>query len=153
MRLADAIGARLLQDRRFVRAPIWLFRHGAGWLLGGRVLMVEHVGRRSGLSRYVCLEVVGRPSPDTIVVASGFGERAQWYQNLRANPDCHVTLGRRRSPAHARFLSEQEASAALASYQRTNPRAWQRLRGIIEQAVGHPVDRLPMVELRLASHA
>ncbi len=150
-RLTDVIGARALRNRRLVRAPIWLFRHGLGWLLGTRILMLEHVGRTSGLPRYVCLEVVERPSPTTIVIVSGFGTSAQWYRNLRAHPGCRVSVGRRRDvPARGRLLPDAEAAAALDRYREAHPRAWRQLRGAIEAAVGHPVQGLPMVELTLA---
>jgi hypothetical protein len=46
-------------------------------------------------------------------------------------------------------MTSSEASAALDHYQRAHPRAWDRLRQAIEKAAGHPVDQLPMVELRL----
>lgn len=145
----DAIAANLLMNRRVARAPIWLYRHRAGWVLGPRVLLLEHLGRKSGLPRCVCLEVVDRPSPATIVIVSGFGERAQWYRNLVAHPDCFVTLGHHRLSAHARMMSTAEAAAALKRYQAAHPRAWKRLHGAIEHAVGHPVDQLPMIELLL----
>jgi deazaflavin-dependent oxidoreductase (nitroreductase family) len=150
--LTNALGARMLRNRRLVRAPIWLYRHRLGWLLGNRILMLEHVGRTSGLPRYVCLEVVDRPSPTTLVVVSGFGARADWYRNLAAHPECRVSTGRRRGvPTQARLMSDDEAAAALAQYQRAHPRAWDQLRGVIEHAVGHPVVGLPMVELTLAT--
>lgn len=144
------IGARALRIRWLVRAPIWLYRRGLGRLLGARFLMLEHTGRVSGEPRFVCLEVVDRPSPDRIVVVSGFGGRAQWYRNLEAEPECFVSTGRmRRRPAVARFLSEAEASAALERYVRAHPRDGELLRGAIEKAVGHLVQSLPMVELQV----
>lgn len=150
----SGIGARALRARWFVRAPIWLYRHGLGRLLGSRILMLEHTGRSSGQPRFVCLEVVERPAPDRIVIVSGFGERAQWYRNLKAHPGCFVSTGRmRRAPAVARFLNEREASAALERYQREHPRDWELLRGAIEKAVGHPVQGLPMAELQLTRDA
>ncbi len=146
----DSFAARALRSRRVVRAPIWLFRHGLGWLLGTRVLMLEHVGRRSGQSRYVCLEVVERPREDRIVVVSGFGEQAQWFQNLAAHPECRVSIGRHtRLAATSRRLSSPEAEAVLARYRAAHPRAWRRLRGAIEHAVGREVEELPMMELAL----
>jgi deazaflavin-dependent oxidoreductase (nitroreductase family) len=146
----SGIGARALRTRWFVRAPIWLYRHGLGRLLGSRILMLEHTGRSSGQPRYVCLEIVERPSADRIVIVSGFGERAQWYRNLQATPRCFVsTGGMRREPAVARFLTGAEAADALERYQREHPRDWELLRGAIEKAVGHPVQGLPMVELVL----
>jgi deazaflavin-dependent oxidoreductase (nitroreductase family) len=146
----SALGARVLRTRWLVRAPIWLYRRGLGRLLGSRILMLEHTGRSTGQPRYVCLEIVERPSPDRIVIVSGFGERAQWYRNLRADTHCFVSTGRmRRVPAVARFLDEAEAEAALARYRAAHPADWELLRGAIEKAVGHPVEGLPMVELAL----
>lgn len=148
----SAVFARLLQSRTFVRAPIWFYRHGLGWLLGSRILMLEHLGRTSGKARYVCLEVVGRPGPDVIVVASGFGTQAQWYRNLRAHADCFVSIGHlARVPATARFLSDEESADALARYREAHPEAWKHLRGAIEHTSGGPADILPMVELTLTA--
>ncbi|WP_134322055.1 nitroreductase family deazaflavin-dependent oxidoreductase [Cumulibacter soli] len=144
----DALAARLLQTRPFVRAPIWLFRHGFGRLLGPRLVMLEHTGRTSGRPRYVCLEVVERPSASSLIVVSGFGARAQWYRNLRTNPECRISSGPLRDQrATARFLPDDEADSILARYQHNHPKAWERLRGAIEHAVGHSVRGLPMVEL------
>lgn len=146
----SAIGARVLRTRSLVRAPIALYKAGLGWLLGSRILMLEHRGRSSGLRRYVCLEVVERPSPDRIVIVSGFGERAQWYRNLKAHPQCFVSTGSlRRAPATARLLSDEESAQALGRYRAARPRDWELLRGAIEKATGRPVDGLPMVELAL----
>jgi deazaflavin-dependent oxidoreductase (nitroreductase family) len=93
---------------------------------------------------------VTRPGPERVVIVSGFGQRAEWYRNLQADPACFVSIGRlRRIPAHARFMTSSEASAALDHYQRVHPRAWDRLRQAIEKAAGYPVDQLPMVELHL----
>ncbi len=147
----DVIGAHLLQNRRLMRAPIWLYRHGLGILLGPRILMLEHVGRTSGLPRYVCLEVVERPSPSVILIVSGFGERSQWYRNLKQQPECFVSVGSlRRVPAKARFVPQEEAAQVLVTYRDAHPTAWRRLRGAIEEAVGHEVEGLPMVELTLS---
>lgn len=144
--------ARVLQTRWLARAPIWLYRYGAGWLLGPRILMIEHVGRSSGEPRFVCLEVVERPDSDVLVVASGFGTRAQWYRNLLAAPDCHVSVGaRRRVPARARVLSQAECARSLTRYGLEHPKAWGRLRAALEQATGDRVESLPMVELTLRS--
>lgn len=146
----SAIGARVLRTRSLVRAPIALYKAGLGWLLGGRILMLEHRGRTSGLRRYVCLEVVERPSPDRIVIVSGFGKRAKWYRNLEAHPRCFVsTGGLRRVPARATLLDAEESAAALERYRQAHPRDWELLRGAIEQATGRPVHGLPMVELQL----
>ena len=150
MDVSGWLAEKALTTRSIARTPIWLYRHGLGPVFGGRMLMLEHVGRRSGRPRYVCLEVVSRPRRDRLVVVSGFGTGSQWYQNLQARPTCRVSIGRRRDvSAAARFLTDAESAEALTDYQRAHPRAWRHLRHAIERAVGHPVDSLPMVELDL----
>ncbi|WP_198407337.1 nitroreductase family deazaflavin-dependent oxidoreductase [Nocardia terpenica] len=153
MTLADAtaaVAARALRTRRLVRAPIPLYRAGLGPLLGARMLMLEHLGRRSGARRYVVLEVVDHPGPGEYVLVSGFGPKAQWYRNIRAQPRVRVWTGRRRgAPATATPLPEHDAATTLDRYRRCHPRAWKHLRAAIEHATGAPVDTLPMVRLRL----
>ncbi|ATY13993.1 nitroreductase family deazaflavin-dependent oxidoreductase [Amycolatopsis sp. AA4] len=154
---SDAVGragARLLRNRRLMRAPIWLYRARLGFLFGSRLLLLEHVGRKTGARRYVVLEVLGRPTRDAYVVASGFGDRAQWYRNLAAEPRVRVASGARGlTSATARKLSTAEADAALAIYVHKHPRAWREFKTILENTLGTAVSErdteLPMVELRL----
>jgi deazaflavin-dependent oxidoreductase (nitroreductase family) len=116
--------------------------------------MLEHVGRKSGARRFVVLEVVGHRTPDTYVVASGFGERAQWFRNLIANPRVRVSVaGHGPRAATARRLPVAEADTVLAGYIRRHPRAWAKFKGVLENTLGTAVSEhdtpLPMVELRL----
>ncbi|MFF7943621.1 nitroreductase family deazaflavin-dependent oxidoreductase [Nocardia gamkensis] len=145
-----SVGARLLRTRWFVRAPISMFRARLGFLFGGRLLLLEHIGRSSGRPRYVVLETVARPSRDRVVIASGFGTQAQWFRNLAADPRCHVSIGVRfRAPALARVLSPDESAAVLAGYRRDHPRAYRSLGRIVEEATGAGIDEVPMVELTM----
>jgi deazaflavin-dependent oxidoreductase (nitroreductase family) len=151
-RLARA-GAGLLRVRPLVRAPIWLYRLRLGAIFGGRLLMLEHVGRRSGRRRYVVLEVVDRPAPGTYAVVSGFGRRAQWYRNVEAEPRVRVYLRSHRPVvAEARPLDAEEAAASLRRYASAHPRAWASLRPVLEETLGARIDAagtdLPMVALR-----
>ena len=147
-------GARLLRSRRLMRAPIRLYKARLGFLFGSRMLMLEHIGRKSGVPRYVVLEVIDHASPGTYVVASGFGTRAQWYRNIKANTRIRVFTGGRGSrPATARILTQAEADNALQSYIRRHPRAWSNLKSVIENTLGTSIDdhdtALPMVALDL----
>ncbi|WP_420112407.1 nitroreductase family deazaflavin-dependent oxidoreductase [Pseudactinotalea sp.] len=140
-----------LRSRGFVRAPIGLYRRGLGWLLGRRILMLEHRGRRSGLVRRVVLEVIGHPLPGRYVVVAGFGERADWLRNVRAHPEVRVSVGRLRSaPATARELPRQDTTEVLESYQRAHPLAWAVLSRTIEQSLGTDLESLPVVALDLS---
>ncbi len=147
------IGGRLLRTRWLVRAPIGLYRAGLGFLLGSRMLMVEHIGRVSGARRYVALEVFGHPEPDTYLIVSGFGTTAQWYRNLRANPSARVWVrGRRGVPATAERLADAEADAALEAYVARHTASWERFRPVVENTLGGPIERgadLPILALHL----
>lgn len=147
-------GARLLRTRWLVRAPIWLYRARLGFLFGSRLLMLEHVGRRSGALRYVVLEVIEHEPPDTYVVVSGFGDRAQWFRNVLVNPAVGVFVSSRRPvPARARLLGPDEATRALDAYRSAHPRAWASLRPVLEETLGARVGEadtdLPMIGLTL----
>jgi len=147
-------GAALLRVRWFVRTPIWLYRARLGGLFGSRLLMLEHVGRKSGRSRYVVLEVVDLPAPGGYVVVSGFGARAQWFRNIRANPQVRVCLGSRKpAPAIAHRLDAGAAAASLGRYAAAHPRSWAKLRPVLEDTLGTRITEhgteLPMVVLAL----
>ncbi|MGY2060417.1 nitroreductase family deazaflavin-dependent oxidoreductase, partial [Nocardia gipuzkoensis] len=120
--LTTRLGARALRTRWVVRAPIRLYRAGFGFLFGSRMLMLGHTGRRSGLPRFVVLEVVDHPAPDDYIIVSGLGDTAQWYRNVLANPRVRVWVRARRAvPATATPLSAAESAAALDRYSREHP--------------------------------
>ena len=143
-------GARLLQSRAFVRAPIPMFRAGFGFLFTSRLLLLEHVGRSSGAARWVVLEVVSQETPASFVVASGFGPRAQWFRNIVAQPQCHASIGlTRRHPAVASVLDAGERERVLTAYQMEHPRAWESLGAVIVEATGEAEPDIPLVRLTL----
>lgn len=149
-----AWAAGLLRARWLARTPIWLYRARLGFLFGSRLLMIEHLGRKSGARRYVVLEVVTHPRPGTYVVASGFGTRAQWFRNVRANPHVRVYAGGRRpASATARLLTSDETAAALAAYAARHPRAWAALKPVFETTLGARISdqetSLPMVAFQV----
>jgi deazaflavin-dependent oxidoreductase (nitroreductase family) len=146
---------RALHSRTLTRAPIWVYRAGLGFVFGSRMLMLEHIGRRTGAVRFVVLEVLDHPSPDRYIVASGFGARAQWFKNVQANPQVKVSVaGRRSVSAEARPLTTAEADAALQSYVHRHPAAWSALKPVLEGTFGQPISEhdtsLPMVEFSLS---
>ncbi|MHC0432579.1 nitroreductase family deazaflavin-dependent oxidoreductase [Streptomyces sp. O3] len=115
--------------RLLFRLPIRLYRARLGWLLGQRFLLLEHVGRKSGLPRRVVVEVVARddPSGPSWTVASGFGPKAAWYRNLRATPRVTIQVGPRRHEVVARFLSPEEGGELMARYAVRHPKVARRL--------------------------
>ena len=155
--LSEAIargGSSILRTRKLMRAPIWLFRARLGAVFGSRMLMLEHVGRKSGARRYVVLEVFDHPRDNVYIVPSGFGTRAQWFRNIQANPRVRVTLGSHAPvPATGRRLTQDEADATLRRYIDHHGQAWQNFKSVVERTLGaeiHDHDtELPLVELTL----
>ena len=152
--LAQRVALAVLRTARLARAPIWLYRAHLGGLLGSRLLMLEHRGRITGQPRRVVLEVVDHPTPQRYVVASGFGSRAQWFQNVRAQPDVRIWVGRHaRIRCRARVLTKSEAAQALAPYVARHGGAWSSMRPVLEATLGAPIDvespALPLVAFDL----
>lgn len=107
--------------RALLRAPEWLYRLHLGVLLGRRFLRLTHRGRRSGQVYRTVLEVVRYdPATHESVVVSAWGDRADWYRNIRAHPALLVETGGQRYAPRQRFLSDDELSVVFAAYARTH---------------------------------
>lgn len=147
---ATRLAAQLLRTRWFARAPLLLYRAHLGFLVGSRLIMVEHVGRRTGARRSVVLEVVDHPAPDTYLVASGFGTRSQWFRNVQADPEVRIWAGRAAAvPASARTVGPADAAEAVGHYRQRHARTWSALRSVFEETLGAPVEQLPIVAFTL----
>ncbi len=145
--------------RALARAPIVLYRLRLGFLLGHRLLLVQHTGRVTGRSHLVVLEVVARPGPGRYVVAAGLGARSDWYRNVIATPAVRVSVGKERGvPGRATALSQDRSVAVLDGYGREHRLAWRvlapllgRLLGAASTTAGEFSQRIPLVELDLRS--
>jgi len=114
--------------RAFMRFPIHLYRARLGWLFGERFLMLSHTGRKSGLTRYVVLEVVNQePENNIFYVAAAWGKKADWYQNILANPKVTVQVKNRQFSALAKTISQEAALENLWVYAQKYPAAFTQL--------------------------
>ncbi|WP_433870463.1 nitroreductase family deazaflavin-dependent oxidoreductase [Saccharopolyspora sp. CA-218241] len=141
--------------RWLARLPIPLFRIGLGPLLGGRLMVLEHRGRRSGEPRLVALEVLAR-EPGALYLVSGYGRRSQWFRNVLADPAVRIWTGALRgAPGRAEVLPAAEARARLQRYRDVHPAAARALgRALDLPALADPAplpediaDRLPIVRI------
>jgi deazaflavin-dependent oxidoreductase (nitroreductase family) len=124
-------------SRLLFRAPIWFYRVGLGWLLGKRFLLLNHIGRKSGLTRQATLEVPDYDKEtDTYFIAAGFGPRSDWFRNLQQTPDVTIQVGRRKLAVTAGFLTPEESGQKMVDYARKYPFA---ARNLI-RFLGHRVD-------------
>lgn len=113
--------------RLFFRSPILLYRLGLGGLslggLTGERILLTTVGRRSGKPRRAAVDVMRHDAAtDTYYVLSVWGERSDWYRNLRANPSLRAQVGWRRFAAKATILPESDAGQMIVEYARRHPR-------------------------------
>ncbi|UGT44731.1 nitroreductase family deazaflavin-dependent oxidoreductase [Nocardia yamanashiensis] len=95
------------------KAQVWLYRRtngriGGKWRIGAGfrkpvpTLLLEHRGRKSGIT-YTTPLLYLADGADTVIVASqgGLPKHPQWYHNLRAHPDTRIQVGPRRYPVRA----------------------------------------------------
>jgi deazaflavin-dependent oxidoreductase (nitroreductase family) len=77
--------------------------------VGGKMLLLDHVGAKSGTKRTSPL-LYFPDGEDLVIVASkgGFPKHPAWYHNLMANADTTVQIGTERRPVHARTANAEE---------------------------------------------
>lgn len=110
--------------RQAFKAPIFLWRMGLGFLIGKIFMILTTTGRKSTQPRHTAIEFheyKGRK-----YVYSGYGEKADWYKNILADP--RVTIQTASGTEHViahRITDEGELIEAF-EYMAHNPtmRRW-----------------------------
>lgn len=96
------------------------------------VLLLDHIGARSGTRRTTPLLYVDDP-PNVVIVASkgGYPRNPAWYHNLLAHPDTEIQLGSERRAVTARVAttSERERLWPMAVETYSGYRDYQRRTG------------------------
>ena len=137
-----------------LRLPIWLYRLNLGWLLGDRFLMLTHTGTKSGLRRQTVIEVVQYDKQsDTFYVVSGWGERSDWYQNVRKSPTVTVHIGARKFRANAKFIPLAEEIKIMETCAHDHPVMFSELSSLFlgermkpnTDAARRVAEKMPMV--------
>src|SRR4051812_17056715 len=95
-----------------------VYKASGGWVgrripgVGAPMLLLEHVGAKSGTKRTAPLLYVPDPAggDDIAIIASkgGYPKHPAWFHNLKANPDTTVQVGRERRAVRARVADEAE---------------------------------------------
>jgi deazaflavin-dependent oxidoreductase (nitroreductase family) len=105
--------ARFAAWTRFTDLNTTLYRATGGRLLGSfdgnPVLLLHHVGRRSGEARVTPLLYL-RDGDDLAIVGSmgGTPKHPAWFHNVCAQPDTEVEVGRERRAVRARVAGPEE---------------------------------------------
>jgi F420H(2)-dependent quinone reductase len=97
----------------FINANVFLYRRSGG-RIGGKfkgapVLLLDHVGRKTGRARTSPVLYL-EDGPNLVVVASrgGSDARPAWWLNLKANPETSVQIGAQRRTVVARQTTAEE---------------------------------------------
>lgn len=90
--------------------------------IGAPILVLETVGRKSGLTRLSPL-LYAREGDSVIVAGSNFGQdhHPAWTANLIARPEARIVVGGRTLPVTATLLAGEEARAG-----------WNRMRAVAQ---------------------
>jgi deazaflavin-dependent oxidoreductase (nitroreductase family) len=107
----------------------------------GRILLLEHVGARSGRTRTAPL-IYFPDGDDVVIVGSkgGFPKHPAWFHNLMAHPEVTVQIGGERRRVRARLASPEER-------RRLWPRAVETYRGYADYQRRSKGRKLPLVVL------
>lgn len=140
-----------------LRLPIWLYRLRLGWLLENRFLMLTHKGRISGQLHQTVIEVVQHDkATDTYYAVSGWGAKADWYQNIQKNPLVTIHVSGRRFQARAQFIPLMNAQEIIEDYIAKHPLAFKELSTLFlgeqslpnKDAARRLTEKMPMVAFR-----
>ena len=101
--------------RRLMGGHTVLYRLSGGAIghrvpgIKGRMLLLDHVGARSGRKRTAPL-LYFSDGENLVLVASkgGFERHPAWFHNLHANPETTVQVGRERREVRARVATPEE---------------------------------------------
>lgn len=98
-------------QRAMFKWPVNLWRLGLGPFVGQVLLLITHTGRKSGLPRRTLVEY--HRMGDQLYIPCGFGERAQWYQNIKADPYVTIQASDEAQSVRARRVTDDEELLAI----------------------------------------
>lgn len=90
---------------------------------GAPMILVHHVGARSGTERVSPLVYFPQDDGTMLIVASKAGAptNPDWYHNLRANPEVDVEVGTETFPVHVTELGPDERAREWPRIVARNP--------------------------------
>lgn len=109
----------------FFKFPVWLHKIGlGGWerLIGAQWMLLTTTGRKSGKPRETMVDVMDYDeATDTYYIEAAYGDRADWYRNIQANPVFEAKVGRRKFKARAGSLTSEGTGDLLVKFYREKP--------------------------------
>jgi deazaflavin-dependent oxidoreductase (nitroreductase family) len=116
----DQIYPRGALGKLFYKSPLFFWRLGLGPLTGKIFLLLTTRGRKSGLPRATMVEYYRYEGKKYAIAA--FGDKAQWYRNLLADPRVTIQTNDGTETATAvRVDDDLELVNVLAVFERHDP--------------------------------
>ncbi len=111
-------------------SPLMLYRLGLGRVAGRVFMVLTTTGRRTGLPRHTVLEF--HEYHGRRYVYSAFGESADWYRNVLADPHVTIQTAAGIESTIARRVSNDQELLEAFGYIESSPamRAWTRVLGV-----------------------
>ncbi|MFN2517420.1 MAG: nitroreductase family deazaflavin-dependent oxidoreductase [Jatrophihabitantaceae bacterium] len=99
--------------------------HVTGPLASTPLMLVHHIGTRSGIERVTPLAYLRRPDGSFVITATNGGspKHPAWYHNLKGNPTVTVEVGTETFRAVAAELSAADRAALWPTIRRHAPAA------------------------------
>jgi deazaflavin-dependent oxidoreductase (nitroreductase family) len=100
---------------RLMGVHTFVYKHSGGRIghhlpgVGATMLLLDHVGAKSGIERTSPLLYVDA-GDDVAIIASKGGnpKNPAWFHNLKANPDTTIQIGTEKRKVHARIATGDE---------------------------------------------
>lgn len=108
----------------FAKLPILFYRLGLGGLLGEELILLNHIGRKTGAIHQTVVRIVSHEAkPEIYYIASAWGYKSQWPRNLLAHPEIVVQIGRRKLTVNAQLITPEQGARVLLDYRQRYPQA------------------------------
>lgn len=89
------------------KTPLLMIRLGLQPLMGDTFMVITHTGRKSGEPRHTMTEM-HLADNGKLYAPCAYGERAQWYKNIKADSRVTVQIAHETFSAHARRVTDDD---------------------------------------------
>jgi deazaflavin-dependent oxidoreductase (nitroreductase family) len=102
---------RILNEFMLILWRLGLAKYGNPTRYGGAIMVIKHVGRKTGRIRYTPVNY--HETDRYVYCTAGFGRKTHWYRNILAHPTIELWLPDSRWEGVAEDISDAQDRAAL----------------------------------------
>jgi deazaflavin-dependent oxidoreductase (nitroreductase family) len=107
-------------EKALFKLPVIAWRLGLGPILGRYIMIITHIGRKTGIPRRTAVEF--HLMNGIKYVPCAFGAKSQWYRNIMANPRVAIqTCDGTEQMIAVRINQDEELISVIEMIQERNP--------------------------------